>query len=104
MIRYRHIETDGSIGCEYSFEKSGEYIPSHQHHEPFTHFVRCLSGRALLEVNRQLIPLKAGDEAKDWDSTQPHTITAMADGTVIVNCMYTRPEDAEEWLSDSGVL
>lgn len=104
MIRYRHIEIDGSIGCEYTFEREGEYIPSHKHGEPFTHSVLCVSGKAMLEVNRQLIPLKAGDQAKDWDSTKPHTITAMANGTVIVNCMYTRPDDAEDWLADSGVL
>lgn len=102
-IRYRYVEVDGSIGCEYTFEKSGEHIPSHRHPEHLRHSIRCVHGRAWLEVDKQWFVIQAGEEMSAWDSTHPHTIAALEDNTVIVNKLLTRPSDAQEWLKDSGV-
>ena len=104
MIRYRYVEVGDSIGCEYTFEKAGEYIPSHRHHADLAHSVICEKGSAVLETDGAVIAIHEGREASDWDSTLPHTITAMKDGTVIVNRLLVRPHDAADWLNDSGVL
>lgn len=104
MIRYRYVEIGDSIGCEYTFEKAGEYLPSHRHHEELAHSVICEKGSVVLETDGVLISVHEGLEASNWDSSRPHTITAMKDGTVIVNRLYNRPHDAADWLNDSGVL
>lgn len=106
MIRYRYIEFGDSIGCEYTFEKAGEFLPSHQHPEHLKHSTLCVKGSAWLEVNQRWYVIKAQEELGEetWNSTHAHTLSALEDGTVIVNRLLARPHDAIDWLSDSGIV
>lgn len=106
-VRYRYTDINGEFGCEITFENSGEYVPSHQHQRRFSHTTKCLSGRALLEViEERPRTIVAGKEESAWDSTKPHTITAMESNTVIFNRLLERPDEATvaDLLTDSGVV
>ena len=107
MIRYRYTELEGAFGCEYEFERAGEYLKEHRHVPHLRHACRCLRGRALVEINpsgerepRQVVLDENSEVAEpDFDSSLPHRVTALEAGTVVFHRMYVSPPDVEDLLA-----
>ena len=79
----------------YSFPNRGDGIPMHAHaHPALEHSVRCILGRvAVYSLGRTWArELAPGDELV-FDSSRPHEICALEDGSCVLNVFaHGRPD------------
>ena len=81
---FHHVRDGPPFGIRYTFDKAGEGVPMHQHDHATEHSVRCVLGS--VKVYGRTWREVVGEGAMlVFDSTQPHEICALADGTVIDN-------------------
>lgn len=84
----------------------GEKIPMHQH--PYMHNTRVLVGVSKVEVLDHQAPLMfqmtPNDVARELPANIPHEITAMVDGTVVINEFETGKAGPPPDLPTGGVM
>jgi len=108
MIRYVYANY-GGFGNEYHFQHAAEYLPEHRHKRGEGHTTKCLKGKAMLIVGDFKLEYFPEDGEIAFDSTEPHTIVALADNTVVFHRLESTPPNWREllgtgdWVEQSAV-
>jgi hypothetical protein len=96
---FKHYKSGKIFGIIYSFDKAGDGIRMHMHPtEDMEHNTVVLNGSILLYgPNGSFQRLVKTGQILDFDSTLPHEIAALEDGTVIINTfLQGQPEGYDE--------
>ena len=90
-------------GTYYVFDTAGEYIKEHKHPEHDIHNVECIKGR--VRIDGPNLEIAAGGIAT-FDSTLPHSIVALEDGTEILNRVFNwsneEMQTLRDWIPEPG--
>lgn len=106
MIYQTHLSLpDGRYGILYRFPKAGLGLPMHSHAGPtanLQHHILCTQGKVLIHrENSSALEMHAGEDLRcggeHFDSSLPHEIVALEDGSHVLNVFkHGRPEGYEK--------
>lgn len=102
-VNFKHYRPGtGAYSVRYEFDDAGDAIPEHSHGEGLAHNVVVLRGR--VAINN--VQHDAGSIV-DFDWAEPHTIRALAPGTVTLHQFINGWPEGYDRLTEaelSGVL
>ena len=83
---FKHYKSGEIFGIVYTFDKAGEGIRMHMHDEDHEHNTTVLHGSIVIYGPQGVWKQTIGaGQIFDFDSSEPHEIAALEDGTVIIN-------------------
>jgi hypothetical protein len=107
MIHYQWYESGRLFGIRYTFDDSGEALPTHAHEPVTLHNIVVLAGAIRLDGPEIEARQGFSGHVLDFDGTKVHTVTALAPKTVILNLFLSGKPPEYETLPDKekhGVL